>query len=313
MISSPFSSRAPLPTISQDADDDDITDEILIFDEDEEDDKDRQTPGSLMVEEDDEDYDYSLGVDENMPQGYSRKELEGYVAFVRSSKDVTTGNFHVKQKTLLWCLQTGCEEARPGVWSGFWYFTYLHGEAGGRRAWMESKNKRLVRESGGRARQVPCDDYRRMLACKEKGKRAFHRGQYKTALDCFIKAEELMGGDVSGIFLVPFQRADMVTVLSNQAECCLRLKKYEHAIVQTTKALQLDRRHRKSLLRRAKARVSLRDAAASTAVDDLQILIDMKGAGAEEAQELLHIISSIPPGLHTSLSPFPRTVSPSMS
>ena len=95
-----------------------------------------------------------------------------------------------------------------------------------------------------------------MVRLKKKRKSAFNRGQLKTALDCFVKAEELLGGDVTGIYLVPHQRAAMVTLLSNQAECYLRLKKHEEAIVQATKALQLDRRHSKSLLRRAKATIS---------------------------------------------------------
>ena len=286
MLHSAYSSRSSLPTLSRDADDD-STDEILVFAEEEEDDDD--TPGALILEEE---YDYGLGLPENLPQGYSIKELEQIVTFVRSSKDANTGNFDQEQKTMLWCIQNGCEEAQPGVWSGCWYFTYLSGEAEGRRAWLEAKNKRLVKESGGRGRKVPSDDYDMMVEHKEKGKRAFYRGQYKTALDYYVKAEELMGGHVSGIFLVPAQRAEMVTVLSNQAECFLRLQKYESAIMQTTKALQLDRRHCKSLLRRAKATINLSMALknlpmVSVAVEDLQILIEMKGDGAHEAQVLL--------------------------
>jgi tetratricopeptide (TPR) repeat protein len=288
MLHSPYSSRSSLPTLTR-VDDNDDTDEILIFEE--EDDDDDDTPGALIQEEE---YDYGLGFPEDLPQGYSLKELEQIVTFVRSSKDVTTGNFDLEQKTLLWCVQNGCEEALPGLWSGCWYFTYLFGEAEGRRAWLEARNKRLVKESGGRARQVPSEDYRVMLEQKEKGKRAFFRGQYKTALDCYIKAEELMGGDVSGIYLVPYQRAEMVTVLSNQAECFLRLKKYENAILQTTKALQLDRRHSKSLLRRAKATMDLHTTsnpvAKSIAIEDLHHLIEMNAEGAKEAQQMLDAI-----------------------
>ena len=286
MLHSPYSSRSSLPTVSRDADDD-STDEILVFAEEEEGDED--TPGPLILEDE---YDYGLGLRENLPQGYSIKELEQMVTFVRSSKDANTGNFDQEQKTMLWCIQNGCEEAQPGVWSGCWYFTYLSGEAEGRQAWLEAQNKRMVKESGGRGRKVPNDDYGMMVEHKEKGKRAFYRGQYKTALDYYVKAEELMGGHVSGIYLIPSQRAEMVTVLSNQAECFLRLKKYESAIMQTTKALQLDRRHSKSLLRRAKATISLCTTlkifpVPSVAVEDLQILIEMKGEGVHEAHALL--------------------------
>ena len=283
-----ISSRTSVPNLlREDADDD--TDEILIFEED------GETPTAFEVE--DEDYDYGLGFAEDLPQGYSLKELEQVVTFVRSSKNPNTGDFEQESKTLLWCIENGCEEAQPGVWSGCWYFTYLFGEEEGKRAWIETRNKRLVKEGGGKARQVAQDDFTAMLRLKEKGKRAFNRGQYKTALDCFVKAEELLGGDVTGIYLVPHQRAAMVTLLSNQAECYLRLKKHEEAILQATKALQLDRRHSKSLLRRAKATISASDRhvlhsmAAASAAEDLHAIIEMKGEGAQEAQKLIDEIS----------------------
>jgi tetratricopeptide (TPR) repeat protein len=287
MIDSPYSSRSPDPTFSLDSDDDG-TDEILIFEEDGD-----GPPGALELEEE---YDYGLGFPEDLPRGYSMKELEHTVTFVRSSKEGTTGDFQRVPKSVLWCVQNGCEEAQPGVWSGCWYFTYLFGETEGRRAWLEAKSKRLVKESGGRARQLPRDDFDAMLQQKEKGRRAFYRGQYKTAFDFYRRAEEIMGGDVSGMYLVPLQRAEMVTILSNQAECLLRMRKYENAVMQATKALQLDRRHNKSLLRRARATISLyntvlNSVAASSAIDDLETLIDMKGDGYREAKLLLDDIS----------------------
>lgn len=289
-----FSSRSSLPyLLREDVDDD--TDEILIFEED------GDTPTAFEV--DDEEYDYGVGFDEDLPPGYSLKELEQMVTFVRSSKNPHSGDFDQESKSLLWCIENGCEEAQPGVWSGCWYFTYLFGEVEGKRAWVETRNKRLVKEGGGRARQVSEEDYSAMLQQKEKGKRAFNRGQYKSALDCYIKAEKLLGGDVTGIYLVPHQRADMVTLLSNQSECYLRLKKHEDAILQATKALQLNRRHSKSLLRRAKATICaserqlMTSMAASSAAEDLQAIIEMNGDGANEAQQLINEISD---GRHAS-------------
>lgn len=262
--------------------DDDENDEILIFDED-----------AFGV---DEEYEYGIGLDENLPPGYSIGELEHQVTFVRSSKNPETGAFDLERKNLLWCIEHGCEEVQPGVWSGFWYFTFLFGEQEGRRSWVDAMNKRLVKEGGGKAVQIDHEDYGAMLYNKEKGKRAFYRGQYKIALDCYIKGEALMGGDVTGMYLVPHQRADMVTLLSNQAECYLRMKKYEDAMVQASRALQLDRRHKKSLLRRAKAvlygceplALTHGKATVRTSIsDDLEAIVGMDGPGTKEAQLLL--------------------------
>ncbi len=283
-----FSSRSSLPHLLREEADDD-TDEILIFEEG------GDTPTAFEVGE--EDYDYGVGFDEDLPSGYSMKELEQTVTFVRSSKNPKTGDFDQERKSLLWCIENGCEEAQSGVWSGCWYFTYLLGEEEGKRAWMESRNKRLVKEGGGRACQVSEDEYSAMLQQKEKGKRAFNRGQYNSALDCYIKAEKLLGGDVTGIYLVPHQRAEMVTLLSNQSECYLRLNKHEEAILQATKALQLNRRHSKSLLRRAKASISSSDRHATNshaslcAAEDLQAIIEMHGEGTKEAQQLIDEIT----------------------
>jgi tetratricopeptide (TPR) repeat protein len=279
-----FTSRSSLPLLR---DEDDDNDEIVFFDEDD---------VEEQCEYDDYDYGYDLDGDE-LPPGYTRNELAHEVIFVRSSKDPTTGDFYREKKELLWCIQNRCEEAEPGVWSGAWYFTYLFGEKEGRRSWVESTNKRLVKECGGKAMKVDHDEFCAMLQEKDKGKRAFSRGQYKSALDCYLKAEKLLGGGVSGMYLGPHQRAELVKVLSNQAECCLRMKKYEDAIMQSTAALQLDKRHQKSMLRRAKAIVygaerlqSLNSMLDSMAAEDLRAIIATKSQGAAEAQSLMNHI-----------------------
>lgn len=283
-----YSSRSSVqvPYLQGEDYDDDETDEILIFEED------GESPTSFEVEEE---YEYGVGLHDDLPQGYSMKELEQTVTFVRSSKNPRTGDFDQERKSLLWCIENGYEEAQPGVWSGCWYFTYLFGEEEGKRAWIETMNKRLVKQGGGRARQVSNDNYAAMLMQKEKGKRAFCRGQYKSALDFYLRAEELMGGDIMGMYLVPQQRAELVTLLSNQSECYLRLKKYEEATMQATKALQLDKRHSKSLLRRAKATIGSSEQQGSLmfssmhfgAAEDLQAIIEMKGEAVPEAQSLI--------------------------
>ena len=289
-VNESYSSRPSVMNVVSESYEDDETDEILIFEDIGNEDT---SPSSFLVEEE---YEYGVGLHDNLPQGYSLKELEQTVTLVRSSKNPETGDFDRERKPLLWCIENGYEEVQTGVWSGFWYFTYLLGEEEGKRAWVETMNKRLVKEGGGRARQVSSENYSAMLQQKEKGKRAFCRGQYKSALDFYIKAEMFMGGDISGMYLIPQQRAQLVILLSNQAECYLRLNKYDDAILQATKALQLDKRHSKSLLRRAKATIRasewlgsslMKSMAAAGAVADLQAIIEMKGEAVPEAQCLM--------------------------
>ena len=241
--------------------------------------------------------------DGDLPPGYTPSELAREVVFVKSEKDASTGDFLRETKDLQWCLENGCEEASPGVYSGAWYFTYLHGEKEGNRAWVDAKNKRLVKESDGKARTVDNESFGEMLKEKSKGNRAFSRGQYKSALDSYLKAEELLGGAVSGIYLVPNQRAELVKVLSNQAECYLRMGKYEDSVLQATSALQMDMRHEKSLLRRAKALVQggTGDSSAKEekstmiqrAVEDLQLIISLNGNGVDEAKSLMNEIEDM--------------------
>jgi hypothetical protein len=273
------------------ADEGDSDDEIVFFGDDSE---------NAGVESYNDDYDYydngnAYNNDENekLPLGYTRSELEQRVTFVKSSKDADTGNFLQERKDLLWCLENSCEEAKAGVWSGAWYFTYLHGKKEGEKAWADAKNKRLVKESDGKARKMDNVAFCAMLQEKTKGNRAFSRGQYKSALDHYLEAEKFLGGAVIGVYLVAHQRAELVKVLSNQAECYLRMQKYEDAILQSTAALQLDKRHEKSLLRRAKATFhgaeryqALNSMLAAQAAEDLQVIIEMKGQGADEAKAL---------------------------
>lgn len=276
-----ISSHSSLPQMLREDDEDSV--EILIFD-----------PDSPEL---DADYDVDEGLHDDLPGGYTLSELENIVTFVKSSKNPQTGMFDCERKTVLWCIQNGCEEVQPGLWAKLWYFTYLHGELEGKRAWIETMSKRLVKESGGRAIQVHPEDYDEMLYYKEKGNRAFARGQYKTALDCYINAENLMGGYVSGMYLVPYQRTEMVNLLSNQAECYLRQRKYEDSILQACRALQLDKRHQKSLLRRAKATLHALEGlepsplnslmTVSNAAEDLEAIIRINGAGVLDAKNLL--------------------------
>lgn len=250
-------------------------------------------PTPFLVEQDDHDDEIVIFEEEKVAEeendqdalipGYTRAELDKEVVFIRSSRDKRTGDFCGETKTVQWCILNGCEEVKPGLWSGAWFFTYLLGEEEGKKAWVDSMNRRLVKESGGKAMKVGVGQLRAMLNEKQKGNRAFNRGQYKKALDSYLKAEKIVGGAVSGMYLVPHQRDELVKVLSNQSECYLRMKKYDLAIAQATTALSLDRRHFKSMLRRAKAIYysaerlqSLNSIVAARAAEDLQGIIDYK-------------------------------------
>jgi tetratricopeptide (TPR) repeat protein len=265
------------------ADEGDSDDEIVFFGDDSE--------NAEGVDSYNDDYDYDYYDNDKLPAGYKRSELEQRVTFVKSSKNADTGDFLQERKDLLWCLENSCEEAKAGVWSGAWYFTYLYGKKEGEKAWVDAKSKRLVKESDGKARKMDNVAFCAMLEEKTKGNRAFSRGQYKSAVNNYLKAEKFLGGAVIGVYLVAHQRAELVKVLSNQAECYLRMQKYEDAILQSTAALQLDKRHEKSLLRRAKATFhgaerhqALNSIVAAQAVEDLQAIIEMKGQGADEAR-----------------------------
>ena len=284
-----ITSRSSLPFLLDEEDD---QDEIVIFEEEDD------TPESVLVAaEYEEYYDDEEGIDHLA--GYTGRELSEQAEFVHSSKDPDTGNFVREFKSLRWCIENECEEIEPGVWAGAWFFTYVHGEKEGKKVWVEAMNKRLVKECGGKAMKVDHDKFCSMLREKEKGNRSFARGQHKSALDSYLQAEKMLGGAVSGIFLVPHQRSELVKVLSNQAECYLRMKKFDDAILQATAAIQLDKRHEKSLLRRAKAlyegavRVKpLNSAIAAKAAEDLQLIIDMGGDGTAEATGLLDQIET---------------------
>jgi hypothetical protein len=274
------SSRLSMPLLRDENDDDN---EIVIFGDSDE----------CATYEYDGEYGYDE-LDGDLPQGYTRSELARTVLFVKSSKDKATGEFARVKKDLLWCLENGCEEAEPGVWSGAWYFTFLHGQKEGNLAWIEAQNKRLVKESDGRARKIDNASFCKMLAEKAKGNKAFSREQYNGALESYLRAEECLGGAVSGFYLVPHQRAELVKVLSNQAECYLRMQKYKDCIIQATSALQLDMRHEKSLLRRAKAIIFDTDSfnschvmVAYRACEDLEVVIALGGDGVNEAKALL--------------------------
>lgn len=235
-----------------------------------------------------------------LPPGCTVDELNQVVTFVTSRKDPKTGDFIQERKSTLWCLRHGCEELLPRLWSNYWYFTFLYGEEEGKRVWLDTQNRRLVKQSNGKAIKVDRDDFDQMLTYKEKGNRDFNRCQYNSALENYIIAEQIIGGDVMGLYLVKEQRAELVNVLSNQAECYLRMKKYTEAIMKSTAAIKLDSRHEKSILRRAKALVyGASDGLCfdplgplNIILEDFKKIVEMNGHGAKELGQLLDVFKA---------------------
>ena len=267
-------------------------DEIVLFGDEAED---YYEGGGIEVDYEtyDDGYYFEEEKKEDLPSGYTGDELRQKVIYVKSSKD-SDGNFIKERKDLLWCINNGCEEIEAGIWSGKWYFIHVHGEERGKTTWIDSQSRRLVKECAGKARTIDSHSFAAMQEKKSKGNRAFARQQYKSALDNYLEAEELLGGAVSGMYLVKAQRDELVKVLSNQAECYLRMHKYTDAITKSTNAIQLDKRHEKSFLRRAKAIVrALKEdenfdrGMEAQAREDLLLLMALDGQGASEADTIM--------------------------
>ncbi|KAL3915862.1 MAG: hypothetical protein SGARI_008092, partial [Bacillariaceae sp.] len=110
--------------------------------------------------------------------GYSRRELAQKMTVVQSNRDSVTGGFVKGQKELAWCLEQGYEEVQPKVWAKSWYFHYLYGEPKGKRVWVDSQNRRLVKEGNGKAIEIDPNTFNCAMKWKEKANKDFQRGQY---------------------------------------------------------------------------------------------------------------------------------------
>lgn len=276
MSPSLFSHRS-VPQLREE--DDDSCDEIVLFDDE------------VLIEEESGDYSYH-GDDFLTQKTPSEGRLE--VTAVHSRKDPETGDFYRGRRSIQECIDSGLEEVQPGVYSGLWYFLYLFGEKEGKRVWTDSANGRRIRESGGKALRISDDVFASVQREREKGNRSFQRGQYNAALRSYLAAEQLVG--VPGMYLIPEQRDELVKLLSNQAECYLRTMKYDEAKNAASAALVLNKKHLKSILRRAKAvyhgavKRKQCNSDVAAAVDDLQAVVEENKGGAQEAQILMDLI-----------------------
>lgn len=199
--------------------------------------------------------------------------------------------------------------SRRGVWSGPWYWDHRGGDLEEARQKQRALTKER-REKEKRHRQeleesciqrVDKETFEEILAYKKMGNDAFQKGDYKRALVFYLQTNKLDVNFMEGCFLVDEQREEKVKILSNQAECFLRLKNYEQAQISAAEALALDKRHEKSLIRRAKATYygnvlggdRMEPFAAAMAQKDLEKVIRIGGDGAKDAQKLLDEINEL--------------------
>jgi tetratricopeptide (TPR) repeat protein len=105
-----------------------------------------------------------------------------------------------------------------------------------------------------RIRKLDDEEFKELLEQKKAGNEAFSNKRYEEAIEKYDDALML----VDSLFVAPKSQVEqIVNVLSNQAECYLRLREYEDAGQAATDALMFDDGHGKSRMRRAKAALAI--------------------------------------------------------
>jgi tetratricopeptide (TPR) repeat protein len=147
-----------------------------------------------------------------------------------------------------------------------------------------------------RIRKMDDTEFNELMEHKKAGNEAFSKKRYKEAIEKYEEA--LLMADSS--FVAPKSQMDqIVTVISNQAECYLRLKKYKDAGQTATDALLLDSGHAKSRMRRAKAELAIAGAShLLQAQIDLEEIVNNDGdqksrEGIKQAKEYLEQLDEI--------------------
>lgn len=136
----------------------------------------------------------------------------------------------------------------------------------------------------------PLDEtnFRAVLEHKARGNAAFGGGRFQEAIqayDAALAPYEARAGSAA-------QRDEKVKILSNRAECYLRLDRWADAEETASLALELDASHSKSLLRRARARMQLGGSALAGARLDLRMIIAAEGDGSATAAGMLRDITA---------------------
>ncbi|KAL3930144.1 MAG: hypothetical protein SGBAC_011890 [Bacillariaceae sp.] len=144
-----------------------------------------------------------------------------------------------------------------------------------------------------RIQKIHPKEMKGLLASKKRGNEEFSKQNYATAIEYYDDA--LMFSEA--LYVAPADEVQqVVNVLSNQAECHLRLKQYEDAGNAATAALLLDNSHEKSRMRRAKAEMAI--AGSSFLIQaqvDLQEIVDENhsSTGVKQAKQYLEELEEI--------------------
>ena len=125
------------------------------------------------------------------------------------------------------------------------------------------------------------DEFASVLEEKRRGNEAFQAGDWSRALDLYDGALDLYAARLGtpGV-----QLETRVTLLSNLAECALRLKDYDDAEVYANEALKIDEECVKARIRRVKAIVArLEGGGVSSSIED--IVAYLEGGGVSSSIE----------------------------
>ena len=145
-----------------------------------------------------------------------------------------------------------------------------------------------------RIRQIASNKMKELLDLKQKGNQAFGNKEYEKAVGLYDEALSCMEHDM---YVAPKdQMEQIVAILSNQAECYLRLNKFMEAGTVATNALLFDNSHEKSRMRRAKAELAIAGAPYLVqALVDLEELVSehYSSAGVKQAKELLPQVKEV--------------------
>ena len=144
-----------------------------------------------------------------------------------------------------------------------------------------------------RIRKLESEEMDELLERKRLGNEAFGTKDYEKAIEHYDEALLF----AARLYVAPAdQIKEVVNVLSNQAECHLRLKQFKEAGSVATHALLFNNSHEKSRMRRAKA--ALYVAGVSYLVQaqvDLEEIVEnhYSRAGVNEAQEYLEQLEEL--------------------
>ena len=145
-----------------------------------------------------------------------------------------------------------------------------------------------------RIRKLESTEMEELLEHKKLGNEAFSSKEFEKAIKHYDDALMVVLLDM---FVAPVEQINtIVSVLSNKAECQLRLKLYKDAGCTATDALMFDNNHEKSRLRRAKAELAIAGLPYLVQAQvDLQEIVEnlYSKAGVKEAKELLNQLDEI--------------------